>query len=225
MTKEVDLDLRFLPPKVERRFKKKTAGSFERAYTKSLAAISDPTDLPYCPKLYVFPYLIEKKIPIGRGATYRLTYFALSSVDPADMNRLAVYGPTYLRRLPEKYIISVFAHELAHVIDRKGNVDSYLEYVWTRLSRGFVRMREEQEAGALAVYDYFVEPVRSWLFEWENNETRGKYTRIVRKGARFLDLNHFLEYILGNGYQGFVTEKAAEIKGEIESRIREESGA
>jgi hypothetical protein len=201
MSIEIRIDTRFL--KFEQ-FKREDGRLFEKAYRKVFEKIIDLKVLPYVPTLYIFPYILVDIVPTSKEEGIRSTSFAMQSVDPsAPTERLAIFAPVYLNKLPFQEIVYSLAHEIAHFVRRKGSVESALEEIKRKLRMGSLGMRESIEKAATETYDIFKEPFKTQLIESDRRMARGEY-RKVREGARIMKRGEFMAYILGERFPDFI---------------------
>ncbi len=206
------MDIDFLQEPNKSQFNSSFKQVFENAYKTVLDSVKDPADLPYIPKLYAFPFLLIKIVGLNGKQSIKLTYTAQTSVDPSDVQKLAIFIVTYLSARSYEEIGGCLAHELAHFIFLKGQVDIDPTLIMAQIQGGYLQMRQVQENGEATCREKFREPVCQWLLENDRKMRTGEIVKAIRNNAETMNYSNFLKVTLGTKYEEVINKQVEKLK-------------
>ena len=174
MNTRMEIDVRYLNKNELQSFLK-VKDKLETCYREALKALK--VDIPYVPRLYIIPFL-KKMVSEGM---YKFVWNTLGT-DVWCKPKFAIFPALpFIERAAERDIISSLAHELAHLIDI-AQTPSIRKIKKNASLRKTDLMFEERVRN---MFQYFDEPVRSYLQEWVSKSKDPNFSRPIILNAPF----------------------------------------
>src|SRR5215212_3703337 len=186
-----------------------------KSYQGVIDSLLDKSMLPYDPIIYPIPFMMSRKYKTGTELA-RALFYSLSYPDVSDFSKFSIYiVVSVFEKFPD-HLVGLVGHEIAHIIAAKGVVKLSEEDL-SRLLRSWSEFIEYKERMASRVYQYFREPTRSMIEEWNQIALRSETERAVAQGMQLVDKEQLDRLIFG--------ERIADFKSFIEVNLDRMKGA
>lgn len=182
-----------------------------------LSSITESAMIPYIPVVYVMPFVIFK-INQTKLGKFRVWYYNMLGIDPSDFKRYAIFTSiNFIEKFP-KYGAGGLGHEVAHLLQTKGEVKVSVELLKQTIDNPVVNGKKEQDAERF--YDYFKEPIKSLIKRWNYLSSCKEIKEELIHDAQTLDLDNLQLILLGSArwrYEAFTLKQLKTILRQAKS--------
>src|SRR5919107_3666941 len=188
--------------------------AIEKSYKDVIDSLADKSMLPYDPIIYPIPFMLSREYRTGREVAQAL-FYSLSYPDVSEFTKFSIYiVVSVFEKFPD-HLVGLIGHEIAHIIAAKGEVKLSEEDL-SRILRSWRDFIEYKERMASRVYQYFREPTRSMIEEWNQIALRSETERAVAQGNQLVDKEQFDMLVFGEriaDFKRFVEVSLDRIRG------------